>query len=113
MSARAGGPIFACMVWDLRGALLKKGEFETARLAEFAFKHRVRTFRLLAEAIGEDADALARLTVRATDTQMLERMADARPDLAVTLASLHDRCAVEARTQLIAELGDPTPHRLL
>ncbi len=101
------------MVWDLRGALLKKGEFESARLATFEFRQRVRAFRLLAEAIGEDADELARRTVRTPDDELLATLEADRPDRAGTLAALLAQCQAEARVQLVAELGDPTPTRLL
>ena len=101
------------MVWDLRGALLKKGEFESARLAAFDFKLRVRAFRLLAAKVGEDPDEWTRRTVHKTDSELLEMLAPERPDLAAELPSELERCMVAARRQLIAEEGDPTPHRLL
>ena len=40
------------MVFDLRGALLKKEEAESARLMDFEFRLRARTMRLLAARIG-------------------------------------------------------------
>src|SRR3546814_10695286 len=36
------------MAWDLRRALLKKGEFESARLIDFEFRERARTMKLIA-----------------------------------------------------------------
>ncbi|WP_085808878.1 hypothetical protein [Sphingomonas sp. TZW2008] len=42
------------MVFDLRSALLRRAEVETARLVDFAFRGRTRTTRLLAERIGRD-----------------------------------------------------------
>ncbi|WP_241212717.1 hypothetical protein [Sphingomonas sp. ABOLG] len=36
------------MAFDLRAALLKKAEVETARLVDFEFRLRARTMRLLA-----------------------------------------------------------------
>ena len=35
------------MAWDLRAAMLKKQEVESARLAEFDYRWRARTMRLL------------------------------------------------------------------
>ena len=39
------------MAWNLRAALLKKEEFESARLAEFDYRWGARTMRLLAAAL--------------------------------------------------------------
>ncbi|MBO9622743.1 MAG: hypothetical protein J7500_08520 [Sphingomonas sp.] len=93
------------MVWDLRGALLKKGEVESARLDAFEFKLRARTMRLLAPVLGLEADAL------------VERIA-VEPDEAI-LGTLDgegqaawSRCRAEAYRQLVEELGDPTPVKL-
>ena len=44
------------MTFDLGKAFAKKGEFESARLADFEFRQRARTFRLMAEKIGREAD---------------------------------------------------------
>jgi len=96
------------MVWDLRGALLKKEEFESARLQNFEFRHRARTMRLLAERIGEDPQALAVETAEHDDEAILARLTEKHGDL----AERYYECQREARAQLIAEIGDPTPHRL-
>jgi len=102
------------MVWDLRGAMLKKQEVETARLQDFAFRHRARTMRLLAAAIGPDVaaeDLVGEIALR-PDEAILDRLA-ARLGMPLRqVAALHAQCAVAARAQLIAEIGDPTPHRL-
>lgn len=47
------------MAFDLRSALLRKQEFESARLDDFEFRLRARTMRLIAARLGVDADALA------------------------------------------------------
>lgn len=100
------------MVWDLRGALLKKQENETARLADFAFRHRVRTMRLLAAALGRDADAFARAVVHRTDVAILADLASDDAADPAALDRLYLECQAEARRQLIDERGDPAPHRL-
>ncbi|WP_205480386.1 hypothetical protein [Sphingomonas arenae] len=101
------------MVWDLRGALLKKEERESARLMDFAFRLRARSFALLAERLGEEPEALARATIRQDDEGLLADLAERHPDEAVDLPALFKACHNEARRSLIAELGDPAPYRLL
>lgn len=103
------------MAWDLRAALLKKGEIESARLDAFAFRERARTLRLLAEEIGRglDSQELASRIAVQDDAAILADLASALPDLGpVTLHALFERCRDAARRSLIAEIGDPTPHRL-
>ena len=101
------------MVWDLRGALLKKEERESARLADFEFRHRVRTLRLLARALGADEDQTVASIMRHGDEAVLEELRAAHPAKAEALAELHDQCRDEARQQLIRERGNPAPYRLL
>ena len=98
------------MVWDLRGALLKKGETESARLADFEFRLRVRTFRLLAAALGEEPDAVAALVARSDDAGVLTALAERHGE---QLQERYAECRAEARRQLVAERGDPSPYRLL
>lgn len=100
------------MVFDLRGAMLKKEEFESARLAEFDYRWRARTMRLLAARLDPDlsADEMAAETARQDDAAILAELAARYPEAGVP--SLYDECRAEARRALIAERGDPTPHRL-
>lgn len=100
------------MAWDLRGAMLKKQEVESARLAEFDYRWRARTMRLLAARLDPalSADAMAAETARRDDDAILADLAARYPDAGVR--ELHDQCRAEARRALIEELGDPTPHRL-
>lgn len=92
-------------MFDLRGALLKKGEVESARLDDFAFRLRARAMRLLASRLGLEQDALVRRIAAEPDTAILA-------SLPAEAAALHARCVAEARAALIAERGDPAPHRL-
>ena len=93
------------MVWDLRGALLKKGEVESARLDAFEFKLRARTMRLLAAKLEREPEAL------------VERIA-VEPDEAIVAAlgpegeAQYSECRAQAYRQLVDELGDPTPVKL-
>ncbi|MEH3035036.1 MAG: hypothetical protein PGN23_00880 [Sphingomonas adhaesiva] len=98
------------MTFDLRAALLKKGEVESARLDDFAFRLRARTMRVLAARLGEDADALAARVAAADDATILSDLA-LRHDPEALHAAFRGARA-EARDALIADLGDPTPHRL-
>src|SRR3546814_8238077 len=52
------------MAWDLRRALLKKVEFESARLHDFEFRERARTMKLLATRVS------AALETQAQDGEM-------------------------------------------
>lgn len=102
------------MVWDLRGALLKKEEFESARLIAFEFRQRARTMRLLAPRIAPDlsADALVGEIALSDDEAILRKLAVAYPQIGEeTLQAAYLQCREESRVQLIAEIGDPTPHR--
>lgn len=103
------------MAWDLRAALLKKGEIESARLDAFAFRERARTWRLLGEELGRGIDPrelASRIAVQ-DDDAILRDLVLALPDMAPDLIrATFDRCREAARRSLIAEIGDPTPHRL-
>lgn len=97
------------MVWDLRRALLKKEEFESARLTDFEFREMVRAIRLLAGELGVEV------------TPVLHELADKGVQAALALLAGGDegsiearywQARIEARRQLIAERGDPSPYRL-
>ena len=98
------------MPFDLRAALLKKGEVESARLDDFAFRERARTMRLLAATLGEDAGVWVRRIAYGSDEAILADLAARQDPEAVQAAYLAARA--EARAQLFDELGDPAPHRL-
>jgi hypothetical protein len=100
------------MAFDLRTALLKKAEVETARLVDFEFRLRARTMRLLAARIGDDADALIGRIVRADDPAVVAELEGAHELPAGALAAECRRSVSDARTQLIEEVGDPAPYRL-
>ena len=106
-------PHIPAMVWDLRGALLKKEERESARLAEFEFRHRARTIRLTARAIGLDETNVVAKAATVKPGTLIGWLAEQHDGSAEEFATLHQQSSEEARRQLIEELGDPTPHRLL
>ena len=101
------------MVFDLARAFAKKGEFETARLLDFEFRQRARAWRIVAGKIGADPDDLLRLIARMDDEAMLKALARKRPGSANDLPALYREASATARSELIGEMGDPSPHRLL
>lgn len=100
------------MVWDLRGALLKKQEVESARLAEFDFRLRVRAMRLLATQLDMEQEELVSAIMRKPDELVLGELAERLGIAPADLQQLHDACRITARAQLVDELGDPAPYRL-
>lgn len=100
------------MVWDLRGALLKKQEVETARLADFEFWQRVRGYRLLAEELALEALDLIHAAAERSDGAILPELADRSGRPLDQIRALHAESMTKARGQLLEELGDPAPHRL-
>lgn len=100
------------MVFDLRRALLAKEEKDSARLMDFEFRQRARSFRLLAAMLDIDASALVRETVMHGDVAILDGLANALPMSRDDLGRHYAKCRAEAYAQLVGELGDPTPHRL-
>lgn len=100
------------MAWDLGKAMQKKEEFESARLADFEFRQRVRATRLLARTLGVDESSLVKEIAARDEEGVLDLVAVETSRSKVKIAAEFARCLVEARAQLIAERGDPTPHRL-
>jgi len=100
------------MAFDLRRALLGKEDKDSARLMDFEFRQRARTFRLMAEALGIDSAALVRTIALHTDPAILDGLANDLPKSREELGELYVRCRADAHRQLAGELGDPTPHRL-
>lgn len=103
------------MVWDLRGALLKKQEVESARLAEFEFRLRARTMKLLAPQLDcgiDAADLISQIALHG-DAAIIDRIAaqctTVDPPM---LQRLFDASRAQARAQLVDEIGDPAPYRL-
>ena len=92
------------MSFDLGDALRRKGEHESARLDDFAFRLRARTMKLLAERLGRDPAPLIAAIALAEDDAIIAAEGLPLRDYHLALA--------EARAQLLAELGDPAPHRL-
>lgn len=100
------------MVWDLGKAMQKKEEFESARLADFEFRQRVRATRLLARTLEIDEASLVKEIAARDEGGVIDLIAAETSRSKDKIAADFARCLAEAREQLIAERGDPTPHRL-
>jgi len=100
------------MVFDLRRALLAKEEKDTARLLDFEFRQRARSFRLLAAILDRDPAALVREIAQHDDPAILDALANDLPMSREELGHRYAKCRADAYAQLVGELGDPTPHRL-
>ena len=100
------------MVFDLRAALLRKEEIESARLMDFDFRQRARCFRLLGAALTPPDDTLSEHIALGNDETILSHLVDTRGYDREALFMLYLQCREDARRQLIGEIGDPTPHRL-
>ena len=100
------------MVWDLRRALLKKEEFESARLMDFDFRQRARATRALARWLERDESELVQAIALYSEEELLTRLAQETGRDLQTLTHAYLTCCATARRDLIAERGDPTPHRL-
>ena len=100
------------MVRDLRAALLKKQEIESARLADFGFKLRVCTMRILAH---EFAWIRKPRFVWPCSNRKQKRWRSWQRFRSRAMSS----CDASIRATKLArannwsgELGDPSPHRL-
>jgi len=97
------------MVFDLGKALLRKEEYESARLTEFEFAEMVRALKALAAEL--DAPQGPMLGILAE--QGLQRaLAHLGQHADRDVEADYLRCRAEARAKLIVERGDPTPVRL-
>ncbi len=100
------------MTFDLGAALRKKEERESARLVDFDFRCRARAMRMLAERLGLDPTMALALVVRYDDAALVEHLADLTRRAPDRIAADYRACLTTARAQLVAERGDPAPHRL-
>lgn len=99
------------MAWDLRAALLRKEEFESGRLTDFEFREMVRALKLVAAGLGVEITPLLHVLADHGEAAALDHLAQATGDRA-KVDGLYATAHAEARRQLIAERGDPTPYRL-
>ena len=99
------------MVLDLGKALLRKEEYESARLTEFEFTEMVRALKALAaEREVPTEPLLGTLIDRGLDAAVAS-LVDGEAGLQRAWAD-YLRLRAIAREQLIAERGDPSPIRL-
>lgn len=100
------------MSFDLGRAMRKKGEYESARLDDFAFRCRARATRLLAADLKLGEGFAGRLVATAGEAEALALVAAESGRPLEDVEVHYRRHLVDARAALIAERGDPTPHRL-
>ena len=101
------------MVFDLRAMLLRKGEFESARLDDFEFRQRVRNVRLFAARRGMDAAPLLAKIALGDDEKLLAGLLEGLDAAeADTLTRDWFAARADAYRELVEELGDPTPIRM-
>jgi hypothetical protein len=101
------------MALDVRAALLKKGEKESARLDAFEFRLRARTMAKLADLVGTGRAAMARAVEAMDDESVLADLRARSPELEeAKLRDLYQVARADARAELLDQLGDPSPHRL-
>jgi hypothetical protein len=100
------------MAFDLGSSMRKKEEFESARLMDFEFRSRARATRLLATMIGLDERDASALIAECYEHAVLDRLATMSGRDLAFLSDQYERCLAAARHTLIAERGDPTPHKL-
>jgi hypothetical protein len=109
---RVSGHYMSAVSFDLGLAMRKKEEFESARLMDFEFRLRARAARLLASSLGVDQAAASSLVASVPETELLNRLAQLASASVDLIWPEYQRCVAEARIQLVAERGDPTPRRL-
>jgi hypothetical protein len=97
------------MTFDLGKALLRKEEYESARLTEFEFAEMVRALKALAAELGVPVEPLLGiLAERGLDAGLAHLSEQAGR----AVESDYLRCRAHARAKLIEERGDPSPVRL-
>jgi hypothetical protein len=99
------------MVWDLRRAMLAKEEFGSGRLTDFEFREMVRALKLVAAELGMETKPMLNDLADHGEEAALDRLAEHAVSRA-HVDALYGKAHAEARRQLIAERGDPTPYRL-
>jgi hypothetical protein len=99
------------VAFDLQKMLHRKGEFESTRLEDFAFRVRTRTMRLLAEALGRDSAVLVVRIAEGEDSAILDGLERDGVDRPM-LDNAYYRARDEAERTLRREIGDPAPVQL-
>jgi hypothetical protein len=97
--------------FDLQKMLHRKGEFESARLDDFAFRLRARTMRVLAETLQVDPNSLVTAISHGDDDTILDALIVSGHEPERVSAAYFTAHTV-AEAALRAELGDPEPVRL-
>lgn len=97
------------MTFDLGKALLRKEEYESARLTEFEFAEMVRALKALTTGLDAAVEPVLGVLAEQGLQPALQHLANhAGRDVEADYL----RCRAEARARLIEERGDPSPIRL-
>lgn len=100
------------MVFDLGRAMRKKEEFKSARLMDFAFRRHARASRLLAQSLGIKPAVAASLVASSSEEAIPLRLSELAGTSAEEARAAFRQFLSIAHAELVAERGDPTPHRL-
>jgi hypothetical protein len=100
------------MQFDLGAAMRKKEEFESARLMDFEFIRRARATRLLARSVGLDETETVRQIADCDEAGLIDRLLPLVQIDREALSTAYQRCLARAHAELVAERGDPAPHRM-
>lgn len=105
------------MSLDLHRVLSRKQERECAKADDFTFRARARAWRHFGEwlrdrGIKVDPTDLATRVATASDAAMFDALIEAQAGDRRSWSRAFARAEAQAATELRAELGDPTPHRL-
>jgi hypothetical protein len=110
--------IWCAMSLDLHRVLVRKQERECARIDAFAFYARARAWRRFGEWLREqvpgapDPIELAKRIATETDDEIFDALLEAHGGDPRSWSRALSRAQAQAATELRAEMGDPTPHRL-
>lgn len=97
------------MTFDLGKALLRKEEYESARLTEFEFAEMVRALKAVTGELEAPVEPMLGVLAERGLGQALSHLAQlAGRDVEADYL----RCRASARARLIEERGDPSPVRL-
>lgn len=97
------------MTFDLGKALLRKEEYESARLTEFEFAEMVRALKALAVELAVPVEPMLGVLAERGLSAALGHL---RELAGREVEADYLRCRADARAKLIEERGDPSPVRL-
>lgn len=97
------------MTFDLGKALLRKEEYESARLTEFEFAEMVRALKALAAELEVPIEPMLGVLAECGLDAALRHLREAAER---DVEADYLRCRAKARAKLMKERGDPSPVEL-